>query len=154
VESELKRGQSFERSIRAGLKGVLIAPDFLFLRETPGKLDDIALASRLSYFLWSSMPDEELLAIAARGELAKPDALRRQVERMLKDPRAKAFTQNFAGQWLNLRAIDDTVPTSASTPSTTTTSRLDDPRALPLLRRAAEGRPQPDPLRRVRLQRS
>ncbi len=110
VESELARGLSFERSIRAGLKAILIAPDFLFLRERPGKLDDTALASRLSYFLWSSMPDDELLALAARGELAKPDSLRRQVERMLKDPKAKGFVQNFAGQWLNLRAIDDTVP--------------------------------------------
>src|SRR6185436_12129956 len=98
------------RAVRSGLKGILVSPDFLFLRERAGKLDDFALASRLSYFLWSSMPDEELLALAGKGELAKPDALRKQVERMLRDPKAAAFTQNFAGQWLNLRAIDDTEP--------------------------------------------
>lgn len=62
------------------------------------------------------MPDEELLALAGRGELAKPDALRKQVERMLRDPKAKAFTENFVGQWLNLRAIDDTVPDPALYP--------------------------------------
>ncbi len=110
VEAKLKEGHSFERAVRAGLKAVLISPEFLFLRERPGKLDDFALASRLSYFLWSSMPDDELLALAGKGGLAKSDALRGQVERMLRDPKAKAFTENFAGQWLNLRAIDDTVP--------------------------------------------
>jgi hypothetical protein len=110
VEAKIKEGHSFERGLRAGLKAVLISPDFLFLRERAGKLDDFALASRLSYFLWSSMPDEELLAAAGRSELSKPEALHKQVERMLRDPKAKAFTENFAGQWLNLRAIDDTVP--------------------------------------------
>jgi mono/diheme cytochrome c family protein len=110
VESKMAEGHSFERAMRAGLKAVLISPEFLFLRERPGKLDDFALASRLSYFLWSSMPDDELLALAEKNELAKPDALRAQVERMLKDPKAKAFTDNFVGQWLNLRAIDDTEP--------------------------------------------
>ncbi len=110
VEAKMSEGHSFERAMRAGLKAVLISPEFLFLRERPGRLDDFALASRLSYFLWSSMPDEELLALAGKGGLGKPDALRGQVERMLRDPRAKAFTENFAGQWLNLRAIDDTEP--------------------------------------------
>jgi mono/diheme cytochrome c family protein len=109
-EAALAAGKSFERAVRAALKGILVSPEFLFLREKAGKLDDFALASRLSYFLWSSMPDEELLGLAGRGELAKPEALRGQVERMLRDPRAKAFTENFAGQWLNLRAIDDTIP--------------------------------------------
>ena len=110
VEAKMAEGHSFERALRAGLKAVLISPEFLFLRERPGRLDDYSLASRLSCFLWSSMPDEELLVLAGRGGLAKPDVLRGQVERMLRDPRAKAFTENFAGQWLNLRAIDDTVP--------------------------------------------
>jgi mono/diheme cytochrome c family protein len=110
VESKMAEGHSFERALRAGLKAVLISPDFLFLREKAGKLDGFALASRLSYFLWSSMPDEELLAAAARGELTKSDGLRKQVERMLRDPKAGGFTDNFVGQWLNLRAIDDTVP--------------------------------------------
>ena len=105
-----RRSDSFEQAMRVGLKAVLVSPHFLFLREKPGKLDDFALASRLSYFLWSSMPDEELLALAEQGKLSEPDVLREQVERMLQDPKAAAFTENFAGQWLGLRAIDATMP--------------------------------------------
>jgi hypothetical protein len=108
--SKRAEGRSFEQSLRAGLKAILISPEFLFLREKPGMLDDFALASRLSYFLWSSMPDDELLGLASRKELSKPDVLRAQVERLLRDPKAKAFGENFVGQWLNLRAIDDTMP--------------------------------------------
>ncbi len=110
VKSRLADGYSFEQAVRVGLKMVLVSPDFLFLRETPGKLDDFALASRLSYFLWSSMPDDELLALAAEKKLSQPETLRKQVERLLQDPKAAAFTRNFAGQWLSLRAIDDTMP--------------------------------------------
>ena len=73
-------------------------------------LDDYALASRLSYFLWSTMPDSELLAAAAKGDLAKPAALRAQVERMLNHPKARAFTEDFTGQWLALRNIEFTTP--------------------------------------------
>jgi hypothetical protein len=114
VRAKLEQGDSFEQALRVGLKGVLVSPHFLFLREkaAPGKsrLDDFALASRLSYFLWSSMPDDELLALAEQGMLHEPDQLRRQVERLLRDPRAAAFTRNFAGQWLGLRSIDATMP--------------------------------------------
>src|SRR5207302_1448557 len=92
-------------------------------------LDDFALASRLSYFLWSTMPDEELLSLAEQSSrhapravtgdgtrsvpatLADPEVLRKQVERMLNDPKAAAFTENFVGQWLGLRDIDFTEPT-------------------------------------------
>jgi hypothetical protein len=110
VKAKLAEGYSFEKAVRVGLLGVLVSPDFLFLREKPGKLDDFALASRLSYFLWSTMPDEELLTLADQRRLAEPDTLRRQVERMLRDPKAAAFTENFAGQWLGLRDIDFTEP--------------------------------------------
>lgn len=122
VKSKLDDGDSFEQAVRVGLKAVLVSPHFLFLREraaTPdtattatsaGTLDDYALASRLSYFLWSSLPDAELLALAAKHELHQPETLRTQVERMLRDPKAQAFTENFAGQWLGLRAIDATLP--------------------------------------------
>ena len=75
-----------------------------------GPLDDHALASRLSYFLWSTMPDETLFALARSGELHKPDVLKAQVERMLQHPKAKAFTENFTGQWLSLRDINATTP--------------------------------------------
>src|SRR5207248_522143 len=110
VQARLAEGSTFEQAVRAGLKAVMVSPDFLFLRERPGPLDDFALANRLSYFLWSTMPDEELLALAEQGKLRQPDALRSQVERMLRDPRAAALTENFVGQWLGLRDIDFTVP--------------------------------------------
>lgn len=110
VEAKLAEGYSFEKAVRAGLKGVLMSPSFLFLREQPGQLDDFALASRLSYFLWSTMPDEELLNLAEKGQLREPETLKQQVERMLASPKSKAFTENFVGQWLGLRDIDFTEP--------------------------------------------
>jgi len=110
VQAKLADKYSFEQALRVGLLGVLMSPDFLYLREKPGRLDDFALASRLSYFLWSTMPDEELLNLAERRKLADPETLRRQVERMLKDPKAAAFTENFVSQWLGLRDIDFTEP--------------------------------------------
>jgi mono/diheme cytochrome c family protein len=116
VAASLESGQTFEASLRAGIKAVLASPKFLYLRETTGGLDDHALASRLSYFLWSTMPDETLLELANDGELHKPDVLRSQVERLLQHPRAKAFTENFTGQWLSLRDIDATTPDKALYP--------------------------------------
>jgi len=125
VKSKLDAKYSFEQAMRVGLKEVLVSPQFLFLQEKPGKLDDYALASRLSYFLWSSMPDDELLALASGGRqppdsparrLSDPNVLRAQVERMLKDPKAAAFADNFTGQWLDLRKIDDTAPDPALYP--------------------------------------
>ncbi len=110
VKAKLAEKRSFEQAIRAGLLAVMVSPDFLFFREKPGKLDDFALASRLSYFLWSTMPDEELLTLAERRELSQPNVLHAQVERMLRDPKAVAFTENFVGQWLGLRDIDFTEP--------------------------------------------
>jgi hypothetical protein len=120
VQAKLEQKYSFEQAMRVGLKAVLVSPHFLFLRERAATvatdtrdgaaLDDFALASRLSYFLWSSMPDEELSQLAEQGELHRQETLRLQVERMLQDPKSKAFTENFAGQWLSLRAIDSTMP--------------------------------------------
>jgi hypothetical protein len=125
VRAKLDEGYSFERALRVGLKAVLVSPHFLFLRDNappagnsnspgelkrPAALDPFALASRLSYFLWSSMPDEALLELAEQGQLSRPETLREQVERMLRDPKAQAFTENFAGQWLGLRNIDATQP--------------------------------------------
>jgi hypothetical protein len=110
VKAKLDAKSSFEQAMRVGLKAVLVSPHFLFLREKPGKLDNFALANRMSYFLWSSMPDEELLKLAEQGKLNQPDTLRKQVERMLKDAKAASFTENFVGQWLGLRNIDATAP--------------------------------------------
>ncbi len=110
VVSKQAAGYTFEQAMRAALKGVLISPEFLFLRERPGELDDFALACRLSYFLWSTMPDEELFSLALEKRLNQPDILRKQVERLLADPKAAIFTENFVGQWLRLREIDATEP--------------------------------------------
>ncbi|MBY0524335.1 MAG: DUF1592 domain-containing protein [Gemmataceae bacterium] len=110
VKAKLGEKHSFEQAVRVGLMAILVSPDFLFLREKPGKLDDFALASRLSYFLWSTMPDEELLTLAEQKKLTQSDTLRQQVERMLKSPKSAAFTENFIGQWLGLRDIDFTEP--------------------------------------------
>lgn len=110
VQSKIAEKSTFEQAVRVGLMAVLMSPEFLFLREEPGRLDDYALASRLSYFLWSGPPDDELLQLADANELSKPAALQAQVERMLQDPKAKQFVRNFVGQWLNLREIDFTEP--------------------------------------------
>ena len=112
ARSRLEQNYSFEQAMRVGLRGILVSPNFLFLREQSGatKLDDFALASRLSYFVWSSMPDEPLFKLAEARKLREPGVLREQVERMLRDPKARAFTENFTGQWLSLRAIDATSP--------------------------------------------
>jgi hypothetical protein len=112
VQTQLEKNESFEQAMRVGLQAVLVSQPFLFLREKPGQLDDFAMAARLSYFLWSSTPDETLLAVAEQGKLSNPDVLREQIERMLQDPRAVAFTENFAGQWLGLRGINATMPDS------------------------------------------
>ena len=104
----------FEGGVRLALEKVLVSPEFIFRTEfdppdaLPGsahKVTDVELASRLSFFLWSSIPDDELLAVAERGELSKPDVLNAQVRRMLADPRAESVVKNFAGQWLFLRNI-------------------------------------------------
>ncbi len=110
VNKRLAEKHTFEQAVRVGLMAVMVSPNFLFLRETPGKLDNFALANRLSYFLWSSMPDAELLAVARKETLGDPAVLRAQVDRMLKDKRASAFTENFVSQWLGLRDIDATMP--------------------------------------------
>ena len=110
VRARLDKGVKFADALRVGLKAILVSPRFLMLDEQPGKLDGLALAARLSYFLWSSAPDAELLAVAAKGDLAKPPVLRVQTERLLKHPKARSFTEDFTGQWLALRNIEFTTP--------------------------------------------
>jgi hypothetical protein len=102
------RGDSYAASVRLALKGILISPHFLFLAEPEPaeagiqRLADVPLASKLSYFLWSSTPDEELLTLAEQGRLADPLVYRAQLRRMLKDTKAKALGERFALQWLDL----------------------------------------------------
>jgi hypothetical protein len=111
VHARLDQNHSFHDAMMYGFKLILSSPDFLFLMESAdAKLDDFALAERLSYFLWSTAPDDELIALAAKNELHQPAVLRTQVERLLNAPHAKRFTENFAGQWLDLRKIDFTIP--------------------------------------------
>lgn len=110
VAQQLEKGQSFEESMRVGYKAILCSPDFLFFQEARGVPDEFALAARLSYFLWNTLPDEELLKAAEVGTLSRPAALHAQVERLFNDPRAERFVRNFLGQWLDLRLIDFTMP--------------------------------------------
>jgi hypothetical protein len=109
----------FEAGIEQALARLLVDPRFLYRFEAepggvaPGQSYEIGgfeLASRLSFFLWSSLPDDELLAAAASGSLHEPATLERQVRRMLSDPRSSALVENFAGQWLKLRELDDALP--------------------------------------------
>jgi choline dehydrogenase-like flavoprotein len=118
-----RHGESFERSIQVALEAVLVSPGFLFRGElqpepnNPGMVqpvDEFALASRLSYFLWSSMPDEELFALAGRNALRKH--LEQQVRRMLRDPKAGALVENFAGQWLQIRNLKLVAPDKMTFP--------------------------------------
>jgi mono/diheme cytochrome c family protein len=110
-----KRGDPYDQCLKLALKGVLIAPSFLFLIETPPEkagaypLGHYEVASHLSYFLWASMPDAELLELAAQGKLHDHGVLRCQVERMLRDPRARGLADGFAAQWLGIRPLGVTI---------------------------------------------
>ena len=111
--------EGFEAGIEAALSAILVNPQFLFHIEqdpsgiaphTAYRISDLDLASRLSFFLWSSIPDDELLDVAIRGDLGQPGVLEKQTRRMLADPRARALVNNFAGQWLHLRNLDGFTP--------------------------------------------
>jgi mono/diheme cytochrome c family protein len=106
----LERGRPFKEALRVGLKAMLCAPEFLFLEAPSAANADLALAARLSSFLWRSMPDETLRQKAMRGELRDPAQIRAETERLLRDPKAAEFAKNFVGQWLHLREIEATEP--------------------------------------------
>jgi hypothetical protein len=123
--SEGRSANGFEAGIELAVQRILVSASFLFRTEfapaatavpavTPRsrayRISDVELASRLSFFLWSSIPDDELLDLATQGKLQDPAVLERQTRRMLADPRSQAFTTNFAGQWLSLRRLPDIVP--------------------------------------------
>ena len=120
-----ERGGSFEEGIQVGLTAMLVSPHFLFRierdpRETRERdqyrISDLELASRLSYFLWSSMPDDTLLELAAGERLHQPEVLHTQVRRMLADPRARSLARNFASQWLQTRNLDVNAPDRGTFP--------------------------------------
>jgi hypothetical protein len=120
-----RRTKGFEASIASALRDLLLAPDFLFRLEfappgaVPGSLhpvSDFELASRLSFLLWSTIPDDDLLDAARDGGLHDPSALNQQLRRMLADPRASALADNFAEQWLGLRGLSEVKPDKAAYP--------------------------------------
>ncbi|MFP6899408.1 MAG: DUF1592 domain-containing protein, partial [Opitutales bacterium] len=98
------------RAMQDGYAAIMCSPQFLYMKEKPGRLDAFGIASRLSYFLWSSMPDEELFAAARSGKLNDPKERSRQVERMLKDTKAEAFVRHFPSAWLRLDKLGDMPP--------------------------------------------
>lgn len=98
------------RAMQDGYSAILCSPHFLYLKEKSGRLDAFGIASRLSYFLWSSMPDEELFASARSGKIKDPKELERQVERMLNDEKAQAFVRHFPSAWLRLDKLGDMPP--------------------------------------------
>jgi hypothetical protein len=117
VDERRKGGGSPQQAIEAGLKAVLCSPDFLYLVEPEGPLDNYALASRLSYFLWSSPPDETLLKSASEGRLNDPTELAAQARRMLADDKAKVFATQFISRWLQLYKIGSMPPDPARFPA-------------------------------------
>jgi hypothetical protein len=110
AEPSLSERRPFKEVVRVPLRAMLTSPQFLFHAANPGELDDYALATRLSYFLWKSLPDEELFRLAAEEKLREPDVLARQVNRMLDDQKSDRFVHDFLDQWLGLRDIDATTP--------------------------------------------
>jgi mono/diheme cytochrome c family protein len=128
-----KSGGSFAGGVRDALSAILASPHFLYRAESgvgtgsTRMLTDLELASRLSFFLWSSLPDEELLKLATESRLSKSDVLAAQVSRMLADPRAKTVSDDFAFQWLHLSKLDEITPDRTQFPQA---SRLLDPRGM------------------------
>ena len=110
VAQRERAGATRLQAIKMGMKAILCSPNFLYLYENEGALDDYALASKLSYFLWSSMPDDELFEMARKKRLRDPAVLRAQINRMLKDPKARAFVENFTERWLALYKIGEMPP--------------------------------------------
>jgi len=142
VELTMNRKESFEQGIQVAMQAILVSPHFLFRVESNSesgnssgshRITDYQLASRLSYFLWSSMPDDALFSLAEKGSLHRPDVLEQQVNRMLKDPKSRALVKNFASQWLNLRILDGVSPDLEKYPQFNDTLRADMRRETELL---------------------
>ena len=115
-DASRRGGDGYEVSLRFAFQGILVSPHFLYKIEAPTKpgtireLNDFELATSLSYFLWSTMPDKELFELAKKGSLRQPEVYREQILRMIKDPRAEAVVENFVSQWLQLRHLEHFVP--------------------------------------------
>jgi hypothetical protein len=124
VEKSVESGDSYEVGLQTALTAILVSPNFLFKVEEPAVrigneyplLSDFELATRLSYFLWSSTPDRELLTLASKKQLREPGVLAAQLDRMIRDERARDFVRNFAGQWLTLRKLESFTPNEGQFP--------------------------------------
>src|SRR5262249_44642612 len=112
-------GGNFDYGIEAVVQRVLADPEFIYRSElepanaapgSPYQINDLELAARLSFFLWSSIPDEELIELASQDKLREPKVLELEVKRMIADPRSNAFVENFTGQWLNVRGMAASEP--------------------------------------------
>ena len=109
-----RKGADFAHGVESGVEAILVSPQFLFMQEQPvigvagslHRISDLDLATKLSFFLWSSIPDQQLLSVAERNQLHDPKVLKQQITRMLADPKADAIAKNFAGQWLYLRNLE------------------------------------------------
>jgi Protein of unknown function (DUF1592)/Protein of unknown function (DUF1588)/Protein of unknown function (DUF1587)/Protein of unknown function (DUF1595)/Protein of unknown function (DUF1585) len=125
VEQAQQQGGSIEDGMALALEAILVSPQFLFRIESAGALDDFQFASRLSYFLWSSMPDDELFELALEHRLRDPEVLRAQVHRMLLDPKSRSLVENFGSQWLETRNLPAMQPDPAKFPQFTPALRHD-----------------------------
>jgi hypothetical protein len=112
VRDRMKAGLGFAGSMLAGYTAVLSSPEFIFLEEKPGRLDDTALATRLALFLWNSEPDAALRELARKNELHRPEVLRAQTERMLADARSRRFVSAFLDYWIDIRKMEETTPST------------------------------------------
>ncbi len=112
----VQQSDSIDHGMQLALEAILVSPRFLFRIEPAENLDDFQFAARLSYFLWSSMPDEELFQLAQQHRLRDPEVLHAQIHRMLLDPKARALVEDFAGQWLQIRNLDSLQPDPAKFP--------------------------------------
>lgn len=135
IERSLASGTSFQDAMIAGYTAVLCSPGFVSIEETPGTLSNLALATRLSLFLWNSTPDVALREAAASGRLRTDAGLRAEAERLLRDPRSRRFVEAFLDYWLDLRRIDGTAPDATLYPDyylddLLTESALDESRAF------------------------
>ena len=124
-ESGRGKAGTFEDGVERGLQGILSDPEFVFRSEAPPaepragrayRINDLELASRLAFFLWSTPPDDQLIGLASRGQLSDPKVLEAQVRRMVADPRSRELVKNFAGQWLQLRNLPSAAPTTQMFP--------------------------------------
>ncbi len=116
IKRRLETGAGFASAMLAGYTAILSSPEFVYINEKPGRLDDHALATRLALFLWNSEPDATLRLRAARGELHRPEVLRAETDRMLADPRSRRFVESFLDYWLEIKKMDDTTPSYALYP--------------------------------------